>query len=600
MNEIRLTENGFSVTACGRTWASAEWKCRILRKDGGVSYFADADCETKPFRTGAGQGFSQTYSNFEGIPGLRLECRSWVETATGDVVFELIPLTDAGVREILWPAPFSNDDPKAYTVLPLMQGALIPNYTEAVFPDAWDIIPGYTEYRWSCSRSMYMQFFGQYDKNGACMTIFETRYDGGMTVNSGKGKPVLTAVRWRESLGKVGYVRRLRVKFFAPGADHNDLAKAYRAYIRSIGELVTLKEKAAANPKVLDLIGRPIVHTYIWYHTQPDSTAYDREHPEKNDRMQSFDAVGDGLRRLKEQGVSKALLHLDGWGRRGYDNQHPDYLPPAQALGGWDGMKRLSETCHELGYFFGTHDQYRDYFYDADTFDEALAVHNEDGGVSSHAIWMGGKQTFLCATQAAYYVRRNFAALKEHGIFLDNTYLDVFSCVELDECFHPVHPMTREECAHERMRCFREAAKDGILVQSEEGIDWAFPGLAFLHHAPFAPDDGKGGIGIRIPLLELVYHDCIVTPQYDLFAYLTGGASYLDLHADENGIAECKRRTEWQEQVQMREMTHHELIDNGPDRQRTEFSGGCAAEIDLKKKTYTLTIPGEEDIHGSI
>ncbi len=59
MTAIRVSGNAFSVTACGRTWDSAPWECRILRKDGGFSDFSDADCETLPFRCGAGQGVSQ-------------------------------------------------------------------------------------------------------------------------------------------------------------------------------------------------------------------------------------------------------------------------------------------------------------------------------------------------------------------------------------------------------------------------------------------------------------------------------------------------------------------------------------------------------------
>ncbi|MCQ2430980.1 MAG: DUF5696 domain-containing protein [Clostridia bacterium] len=599
MIQIQADRTAITVSDGSRILRTAPWDCRIILPDGRVSRFSDAVCASEPLKNGIGAGVKQRWSGFPEIPALELECRIYAENATGDIIFELIPIHDAEIEEILWPAPFENPKADAYTVLPLMQGALVPNYTKQTFPDAWDIIPGYTEYRHSCSRSMYMSFFGQYDGEGGSMTILETRYDAAMTVQSGEGQPVLCAARWRESLGMIRYPRRLRVKCFAPGADYNDMAQAYRAYVDAQGELITLKQKAAKNPKVKELIGKPIVHTHIWYHTQPDSDAYDKDHPEKNDRRQSFDAVGEKLRRLKDHGLMDAVVHLDGWGRRGYDNQHPDYLPPAEDLGGWDGMKRLANTCHKLGYFFGTHDQYRDYFYDADTFDESYAVHNRDGGVSSHAIWMGGKQTFLCATQAPYYVRRNFGEIKAHDIHLDNTYLDVFSCVELDECYSPEHPMTREQCAEYRMKCFDLVSSDGILVQSEEGIDWAFPGLIFVHHAPFAPSNCPGpekSAGIPIPLLEMVYHDCLITPYTPsgdnlLFGWLTGGATYIDEDADAETIAECNARTAWQKQVQMRKIIHHELIDGNPCRQKVSFEGGFTAEIDLDHQCWTVSGP---------
>ncbi|MBQ3864881.1 MAG: hypothetical protein II781_03475 [Clostridia bacterium] len=610
MTRICSFSSGYSIEALGRIWRAADWECRIRLPDGTSVPFSAASASSGPYRTGAGSGYRTVYRDFPGIPGLVLECRLWSEQATGDAIFEMIPLSDAPVQEILWPAPFENTDADAMTVLPLMQGCLLKNYTQEELPDIWGYYRGmpFEKGRYSCSRSMYMQFYGQYDSAGAVMTILETRYDGGMELQCGNGKPVLVGPRWRESLGKVGYARKLRVRFFPPGSDYNDLAKAYRAHIRSLGELVTLREKTAANPKVGDLIGRPIVHTYIWYHTAPGSMFYDREHPEANDRKQSFACVAEHLRRLRERGQEKAVLHLDGWGRRGYDNQHPDYLPPAEEPGGWEGMRKLQETCHELGYFFGLHDQYRDYFYDADTFDEEMAVHNADGGVTTHAVWMGGKQTFLCASQAPYYVRRNYDALYENGILPDNTYLDVFSCVELDECFHRGHRMTRGECAAYRLRCFREAGMRGTVIQSEEGVDWAFPGLAFIHHAPHASADFRPGefYGIRIPLLDLVYHDCIVTPwgnsagsagagmeEGSLLALLHGGTVYIGLDAGGEEIRKGKIIADWQKKVQTREMLRHEFVDGNPNRQRTWFEGGFSAEVDLENGTYELTEPGQ-------
>ena len=92
-------------------------------------------------------------------------------------------------------------------------------------------------------------------------------------------------------------------------------------------------------------------------------------------------------------GIKKLYLHLDGWGDPGYDNEHPDYLPACIEAGGWEGMKELCDTIHDCGYVFGTHDQYRDYYFRASTYDESSAIHLEDGSIPSHANWAGGNQT---------------------------------------------------------------------------------------------------------------------------------------------------------------------------------------------------------------
>ena len=76
------------------------------------------------------------------------------------------------------------------------------------------------------------------------------------------------------------------------------------------------------------------------------------------------------MRELHELGVEKLYLHLDGWAQPGYDNQHPDYTPACAEAGVWEGMKSLADTMQELGYMFGIHDQYRDYYLTAPSFDE--------------------------------------------------------------------------------------------------------------------------------------------------------------------------------------------------------------------------------------
>src|SRR5699024_4818013 len=107
--------------------------------------------------------------------------------------------------------------------------------------------------------------------------------------------------------------------------------------------------------------------------------------------------------------------------------------------GGWEGFKELSDTMEQCGYLFGIHDQYRDYYFSAKTFDREFGLHAPDGSVFEMARWAGGRQTYLCATQAPYYVKRNFEELFRHGIHLKGAYLDVFTCNEPDECAHREH-----------------------------------------------------------------------------------------------------------------------------------------------------------------
>ena len=85
------------------------------------------------------------------------------------------------------------------------------------------------------------------------------------------------------------------------------------------------------------------------------------------------------MRKLKEHGLEKVYLHLDGWGNPGYDNQHPDYLPACEEAGGWEGMRSLSKCMKEMNYIFAIHDQYRDYYFDAKTYDPEFSMISPEG-----------------------------------------------------------------------------------------------------------------------------------------------------------------------------------------------------------------------------
>lgn len=383
------------------------------------------------------------------------------------------------------------------------------------------------------------------------------------------------------------------------------------------GGLRTLEEKAIRNPRVNDLIGCAFLHKGIKTFVQHNSDFYDGENPEKNNHLTTFGNREQEIRELYEMGVEKLYLHLDGWAEPGYDNRHPDYGPACEEAGGWEGMKSLADTLHKCGYLFGIHDQYRDYYRSAPSFDENFACRLPDGSIPEHQRWAGGPQSYLCGTQAPYYVKRNFEELAKHGIQLDCAYLDVFTCNEGDECDNPMHRMTRKECYEYRCRCFEYLLKNGILSSSEEVNDWAVPSQIFCHYAPYDFMMQKPGTpkqGLPVPLYNLVYHDCVIQPwmmekvseeeDYMLYALLNGGAPYLVRDAaypnidgafDENvkisleeQIERAKVVSAFHEKVGKREMLRHEFVDGNPKVQKTTFAGGSSVVVDFEKMVYEI------------
>ena len=349
---------------------------------------------------------------------------------------------------------------------------------------------------------------------------------------------------------------------------------------------------------------------------QPESGFFDPQNPEKNNRVVPFSVREQEMKAIHDLGMKKVYLHLDGWAESGYDNQHPDYTPACKEAGGWKGMKSLVDTMHDFGYQFGIHDQYRDYYHAAPSYDENYACRLVDGTVPGHSHWAGGPQSYLCATQAPFYVKRNFAELKKNGIRLDGAYLDVFTCNEGDECANPEHVMTRKDCYTYRGNCFSWLLSQGILSSSEEVSDWAVPYLVFCHYAPYdfmlrpAESPKKG---IPVPLFNLVYHDCVIEPwmmdrvskdeDYMLYALLAGGAPYLvrdGAYPNTDGAFDgekislpemakrCRVVTELHEKTAFCELIRHTCLHADGSLQKSEFSDGTYVICDFTKQTYEI------------
>ncbi len=633
----------FTIEAEGHVWRQDKaFRPCFSMKDGSRVLFQSADViRHEYYKSGVGEGILSHYEWKDGTcwntgneadrqqcshqdsgsenkgetvaTAFSFETLVWIETATKAVHFELIPGKGfLPFEKILWPGYFSfeKETADAYTVMPVLQGLLIPN----TWKNEVNKLPFNGQF---CSSGAYMPWFGQLEEGHGYIAICETPWDAGYYIDHQAGGPYThVGTYFLPSLGEFSYRRSLRYVFLK-NCDYNDLCKVYRAYAIETGLLTTLKEKAARNPLVDELIGAAIVHKGIKKHVSPDSKFYDREHPEKNDVVIPFHARTAEILRYHKKGVKKLYLHLDGWGAPGYDNQHPDYLPACPEAGGWEGFKELSDVIHDCGYLFGLHDQYRDYYMDAATYDREFALHAADGSVFEMAVWAGGRQNYLCATQAPYYVKRNFEEVLKHGIRLQASYLDVFTCNEPDECAHPRHRMTRKECLKYRSACFSYLWSKGILPSSEECGDWAMRNLVFCHYGPYdfmlqKPDSPRRGV--PVPLFNLVYHDCMILPwfmdrqadgeDYMLYALLNGGAPYLDrdgAYPDTDGafdseaerklseeIARCAVVSALQERVAKCEMVRHEFLDGDYDRQRTVFENGTIVTVDLKTGEYEI------------
>ena len=163
--------------------------------------------------------------------------------------------------------------------------------------------------------------------------------------------------------------------------------------------------------------------------------------------------------------------------------------------------------------------------------------------------------------------------------------------------------MTRKECMERRAQGINYLRAQGKIVSSEEAVDTLIPYMELVHHAPY-PDVYKesDNCGITLPLNNLVYHDCLITPwtlhdtsggMFDedtrfLQALLNGGPAYLDIEASDEEMERVQIIADLQKKVANREMLSHSFLSADRTKQQTRFEGGVVVTVDFTEKTYSI------------
>ena len=529
--------------------------------------------------------------------------------------------TEYCIKGAVYPGAFNSKSKgeNSYHVDPMRQGFILPDrYMKNFFPTCY-----YTKVkRLINTGECYFPVWGRVCDGHTFSAIIETPYDASLVSCYGKRMAFLDSVYWQTSLGKVSYERKIRFIFHSNG-DYNTVAKDYRKYLMDRNQLVTLDEKIKKNPNIRNILGAPVLHHKIFSKINKKSQFYDKNG--SNEVLcATFYERAEQMKKLRASGLEKLYIHTDGWGKDGYDNNHPYILPPCEAAGGWEGFKDFSDVCRELGYVFALHDQYRDYYYDSPVFDKNKAVTNIDGSNPYCSIWDGGEHTYLCSAFALDYVKKTYTELEEHGVDVQGAYLDVFAIMQGDECFHEDHRITREESMEYRGRCFDYLNEKGLIMSSEEPGMQLLNHLALVHHGPHAlvPQENGKAVGIPVPLGNLIYHDCIIVPwnwfnnwgipkgeDGDLYGALNAGMPYLHLYGNElrkigtdnrtadiemlndeelkKELLRVKPLCELQEKLYNKEMVRHEFL-GSYRRQKAVYSDGTSVVIDLDKNTYEI------------
>ena len=531
-----------------------------------------------------------------------------------ELVFDVAAVEDrTTLRQLDWPGALDAREVD-YTLLSNGRGTLLPrNWPKEYYPIRSITTEGkiaatdHSLLQSNVIESWSMSWWGFQKGRSALMLIVETPDDAAYQFEHPAGGPTVIGPRWLSQLGRFNYLRSARTVFLDEG-NYVDMAKRYRRQVMETGLFVSLKEKIARTPGVRDLIGAAHTRVSILRNLSADSDRYDPKDASKNYSLTTFDERAKQLRELKARGFDQVLIYVSGWPHLGYDRQHPDSLPPPEQAGGWEGFKRLADTARELGYPYILHDQYRDYYLDAPSYDAQFAVREEDARLPPQAFpgsrfgdskngdipvmrhWDGGKQAYLNNRFWLGHMVKNYQLFFDHGIVPQGIYNDVIGYVPPDQDFSPEHPTTRTEAMAGRAATMTWARHHLGIVATEAGADWVVP------YADVINQSGGGSKAILVPLYNLVYHDALIVTygardeQSLLRGILNGGVPELPITpVDEKMVRLMRAMMALHKRVAMWEMTRHEFLDANYRKERTTFADGTTVTVDWKDNSFVVS-----------
>ena len=495
---------------------------------------------------------------------------------------------------LAWPAPFLSTRGEIL-IMPVNEGIAYPVDDPSLPEMRYHLYGGH---------GLCMPWFGAMRDGAGWMAIVETPDDAAVALSRHDGLLGLTP-EWEPQKQRFGPERVIRYVFLEKGG-YVAMAKRYREYAKKTGLFKTLEEKRKAVPAVDLLVGA--VNIWCW---------------DKN--------AAEWCRELQALGIQRIL-----WSSA---------LPP-------DEIKALND----LGVLTSRYDIYQDAM-NPENFPRLEWLHsdwtsdawkNDDLMIGADGEWVRGWEVetkdgkmipcgTLCDRQAvAYAERRMPPELATHPYRC--RFIDTTTASPWRECYHPKHPMTRSESKQFKMDLLRYVSDgSGLVCGSETGHDAAVP---FVHYfegmlslGPYrVPDSGRDmmriwdevpeavakfqtGHAYRLPLWELVYHDCVVAQWYwgdynnklpkvwdqrDLWNSLYGTPPMFMFDRKiweanrERFVKSYRTAANVARATGYSEMLSHEWLTPDHAVQRTRFANGVVVTVNFGEKPFLM--PGEASL----
>ena len=416
---------------------------------------------------------------------------------------------------------------------------------------------------------------------------------------------------WEGQCHKFGYDRAVRYVFFENGG-HVALCKRYREYVKQTGLYVPFREKIRRNPKLEEGLDLLFGSVNVWYFGGDKIGQYKEMQSLGIDRiLASAGGTSEELRTMNSMpGIltSRYDIYQDAMDPAAYP-KITNHTPQPYENWTWQAWERDDLMLDETG-----------------DWRKGWQVDQKDK--TQPRIPCG----VLCDKQAPDYERERVAHELETCPYRAR-FIDTTTASPWRECYHPRHPMTRSESKFYKMELLGILGREFNLVTgSETGHEASVPFCDFyegmMSLGPYrVPDSGRYltqvweevpervekyqvGEAFRLPLWELVYHDCTVSYWYwgdynnklpklwdkrDLFNALYGVPPMFLFTKDvweankDRFVQSYRVGQPVSRMTACSEMTDHRILT--PDRtvQQSRFANGVVVTVNFGSEDYKMS-----------
>lgn len=359
----------------------------------------------------------------------------------------------------------------------------------------------------------------------------------------------------------------------------------------------------------------------------------------------------DELERSFRYGLTDAMVMWHNWQRWGYDYRLPEINPPNPALGTVDEMRRLIGVCRAAGVPFALHDNYIDFYPDAEGFSYEKNIVFRDPQTPVRA-WLNegrGAQSYRYrADRIEPYLKPNLQWIREH-LAPTAYFIDVWSSASPydywtadGQFFSKV--FTRGVWA-DQFDWIRELLGDNAPQISESGHDQligSLDGAQTNHLRVGTPGTGRYGWTVwnircedaeRTPWFDAAHHDRFIlhgagysvryqggldaklhgiySDDYIATEVLTGHPAMVPSPFGRDVVRKYWLLADLMRALAMKRIETVEYVDDDLHRQRVRWSGGGDVWVNRGEKDWTVDgqvlpsfgflarVPAEQGIVGA-